>query len=277
MLISYHNDKKLKRTIVTEMKNHQKHDQFIKGSYGKMNGKFRGCAVGCAIDSFNLKLGKKYKKDNHKAFEEAIGVPEWLARVQDCIFEGLPDKKNSQFAVDFLSSIPVGINLEPVKWKFCAFILKENIKRVLTLKISDGLKKQVVDAIRMCLDLNEQAIKTGIWDESAAVSAESAVWSAASEAWNAVWSAERSAAWSALWSAARSAEIAERSAARSAVSAAWSAVWNAEKGAERSVARSAESAASAAESSAEGASWSAASAAYQRYAKELLRLLKDSK
>ena len=241
MLISYHNDPKLKESIVSEMCKHQKQDQFIKGTYAKMNGKFKGCAVGCAIDSFNIKLGKSYDKNNHKAFEEAIGVPEYLARVQDTIFEGLPEKENSKFAVDFLAAIPVGVNLYPVKWKFCAFILKENIERTLTLKyISDELKEKVVNSIRQCLKLHEDAIETGKWDESAAVSAASAARSAA-------WSVESAA------SAARSAAWSVESAARSAASAAWS------------VERAARSAASAARS-----------AKYQRYAKELLRILEQT-
>ena len=211
MLTSYHNNKKLKTAIVNEMEKHRKGDQIVKGHYGKMNGKF----TGCAIHLMNVRLKTQYCTDSHKSFEDAIGVPEWLARLSDIIFEGLPEGDNSLFAVNFLKAIPVGVNLEPVKWHFCAYLLKENIERVLTLKISDELKEQVVSAIRQCLALQENAIKTGVWEESAARSA-------------------------------------------------------------------AESARSAAESAAESAAWSAAEsaaepAAYQKYAKELLKLLKECK
>ena len=200
-MISYHNDKKLKTSIVKEMKLHQKQDRFIKGSYSKINGGFHGCAVGCAIDSMNKVLKKEYAYDNHVNFEEAIGVPEWLARLSDTLFEGLPSRENSQFAVDFLKAIPVGIDLEPIKWHFCSFILSENIERVLKLKIDDELKEKVVSAIRQCLAVHENAIKTGGWDESAARSAESAAWSAAR-------SAAGSAAGSAAWSAEREWQVA---------------------------------------------------------------------
>ena len=247
-MLTYFNDPKLKEMIVEEMKNHQKQDQIIKGTYGKQNGVWKGCAVGCAIHSINLRLGKEFPTDNHRVYEEAIGVPEWLARLQDTIFEGLPDKENSQFAVDLLEAIPVGVNLDKVKWKFCAIILKENIDRVLALKIKDELKEQVVKSIQQCLNLHEEAIKTGIWDRSAAESAARSAESAAESAWSAARSAE-SAAWSAE-SAARSVESVE--------SAAWSA------------------ARSAAESAARSAAESAESAAYQRYAKELLRLLREA-
>jgi hypothetical protein len=258
-MLSYHNDAQLKKLVVCEMLKHQEQDQFIKGAYEKLNGKFKGCAVGCTIDSINVILGKSYKTSDHEIFEEAIGVPEWLARLQDTLFENLPRGDDSQFAVDFLSSIPVGVNLEPVKWKFCAFILKEGIDRILSQpNLSEELREQVVSAMRGVLNLHESAINTNIWDQEMATSAESAARSAESAARSAE-SAARSAAESAE-SAARSAA---ESAARSAESAARSAAWSA---------RSARSAAWSAES----AAWSARSAAYRRYVDELIRLLKES-
>jgi hypothetical protein len=260
-MLSYHNDANLKGLVVAEMRKHQESDQFIKGAYERLNGKFKGCAVGCTIDSLNIILCKSYKTDDHKVFEEAIGVPEWLARLQDLLFERLPIGGNSQFAVDFLEAIPVGINLDRVKWKFCSFILKEGIDRMLSQpNLSDELREQVVNSMRGVLSLHESAINTGEWNieaaESARLAAEAAAWSVARSAW----SAARSAAWSAAWSA-WSAESAARSAAESAESAAWSAR------SARSVARSAEA---AAESAAE-------SAAYKRYAGELIRLLKEER
>ena len=247
-MLSYHNDENLKKLVVAEMKNHKVQDQFVKGRYSnyEKGSKFKGCAVGCTIDSLNLVLNKSYDIDEHSVFEEAIGVPGWLARLQDKIFEGLTDNENSQFAVDFLDSIPVGVNLEPVKWKFCSFILKECIDRILYQpNLSDELREKVIKSIRDVLNFHESAISTGIWDAEAAESA------------------ARSAAWSA------------ESAARSAESAARSAAWSAS-----SAARSASSAAWSAESAARSAAWSASSAesaAYKRYSVELIRLLKESK
>src|SRR6266516_2957355 len=109
----------------------------------------------------------------------------------------------------FTESIPVGVSefsLERVKWQFCAYLLKENIERVLTLEIADELKKQVVSAVRRVLLVHETALQTERWDESAARSAESAARSARSAARSAAWSAESAArsAWSAesaAWSA----------------------------------------------------------------------------
>ena len=191
-MLSYHNDAGLKSLVVQEMKKHQEQDQFIKGTYGEFglgDGKLKGCAVGCTIDSVNIILGKSYDTSSHAVLEEAIGVPEWLSILQDSFFENLPTGENSQFAVDFLEAIPVGVNLEPVKWKFGAFLMREGIERVLGLKdISDELREQVVSAMKGVLALHESAIKTGEWDLEAA--ARSAALSAAADA-------EGSAAWSA--------------------------------------------------------------------------------
>ncbi len=167
------------------------------------NGKWKGCAVGCSIHSLNIQLKKNYETNNHKVYETALGIPEWLARLEDTIFEGLTVEESKLWPERFAKAIPVGVNLEPVKWKFCSYLLKDNIDRVLTLNISDDLKKQVVDAIRQVLVVHQEAIKTGEFSESAA---RSAAWSAArSAAWSAAWSAAESAAESAAWSATRSA------------------------------------------------------------------------
>ena len=164
-LLSFHNDPKIKEKYVKRLKAHAKADEFIHGKYWE-NGK--GCAVGCTIHS-----------NNHNAYETELGLPEWLARLEDCIFEGLENGEAKTFAVDFLVSIPIGKNLESVKWKFCAFILKGNIERVLGLTLNDKLKQQVIEAIQSCLKLQEDAIRTGEWNESAAWSA---AWSARSAA-----------------------------------------------------------------------------------------------
>jgi hypothetical protein len=211
MTLSYHNNPEVKESLVARMQKHIELDELVQGATGE-NGK--GCTVWCALNNGDLKEGY-----NHEAFETRLGLPEWLAILQDSIFEGLKPEDAKQFSSDWPKAIPVGKDLTPVKWKFCAFILQRNIERVLTLDIPEDLKKQVVDAISGVLELNKSAAKTGVWDESAAESARSAAWSAAgSAAESAARSAARSAAWSAE-SAAWSAGSAARSAARSARSA----------------------------------------------------------
>jgi hypothetical protein len=287
---AYLDDPQLKKDFVREIKWHKDQDMISQGTYGEGVGdNWRGCAVGCSIHSLNRMKGKKLSTSNHKVYETYLGMPEWLARLEDGIFEGLPKDKAMEWPLRFAKAVPVGVDLKAVKWKFCAYLLHENIDRVLNLDIPDELKTQVVNAIRGVLALHEEALKTGAesaaesaaWSaaRSAAESAARSAWSAARSAWSAAWSAESAArsAWSAAESAAWSAaESAARSAARSAESAAWaaeSAAWAATSSA-WSAARSA--AESAAESAARSAARSAESAAYEKHADKLIELLKTA-
>jgi len=269
-MLSYHNDENLKKLIVCEMRKHQEQDQFVKNTYGREEGgKFNGCAVGCAIDSINIALGKRYRSCDHKVFEEALGIPEFLAHLQDSFFERLPIGENSQFAVDFLEAIPVGVNLESVKYKFCSFLMSECLERVIKLPyLSISLREQVMSAIRGVRDMYDKAIETGVLEHKEDSSEE--VLS------DAAFSAACSAARSSAMAAARSARSAERSARSAAADAACSAA----RSSAMAAADSADAACSAARSSAMAAARSAARGepdAYKRYSMELIRLLKEAK
>jgi hypothetical protein len=249
MLISYKNDPILKKRFVAEIEKHRKADAIMQGTYGKENGKWKGCAVSCSLRSLDILEGKELKTvyDSHRDYESKLGIPEWLARLEDTIFEGLPEEDAMKWPTQFAKAVPVGVNLEPVRWKFCAYLMKENINRVLGLKnLNDELKKQVVDAIRGVLNVHEEAIRTGEWDELAADSAWSSAWLARSAADSAAWSA----VWPKKWVA--------RSAADSAWSSAWSSAWLAMSAAE--------------------SVWLARSRkeSYIKYSKKLIKLLKEA-
>ncbi len=46
-----------------------------------------------------------------------LGWPEWLARLAGTISEGLPASSVAQFGADLLDAVPVGIDLEPVRFR----------------------------------------------------------------------------------------------------------------------------------------------------------------
>jgi hypothetical protein len=199
-MLAYKNDEKLKEDFVNEIKWHEKQDKFIKGTYSEGTGdNFKGCAVGCSIKSLNKLNGTRLQTTNHKAYEKYLGLPEWLARLEDTIFEGLPTQDAKKWTLKFSKAIPVGADLKPVKYQFAIYLMKENIARVKKLEIDTDLKKQVLSAIKGSMKVNQTALDTGVWAESAArsaaYSAESAAWSAARSA---AYSAE-SAAWSAAY------------------------------------------------------------------------------
>ena len=191
-LLAFHSDSAIKAKYLARVQAHAKADEIIHGAYWQ-NGK--GCALGCTIHG-----------DDHEAYERELGIPQSLAWLEDCIFEGLPNGDAKVFPAAFLMAIKPGANLSKVTSLFLLAVQRRNLRRMRG-------NKPVTDAIRLCI-LVLQNWSQGKLDETAARNAESAAWSARSAAWSAR-SAARSAAWSAAWSA-RSAAWSAESAARSA-------------------------------------------------------------
>lgn len=163
-MLSYHNDSNFKDMVVGFMKDHQLLDDIIKGSYGETEyGKeFKGCAVGCTINSINKALGKSYDTNNHKVFEESMGIPTWLAAIQEEFFEVLPCGHDSQFAIEFLESIPVGVNLDIIQWKFYSFIIIESIEAIKNKKnLPENIKQMAIDIMNMVLHAYSNSIIDG--------------------------------------------------------------------------------------------------------------------
>ena len=172
-MLSFLNDRKVKAKYLGRVREHAKADEIVKGRYWERG---KGCAVGCTIHG-----------SVHATYETELGIPAWLAKLEDALFENLPDATAKKFPARFLSAIPVGVNLEPVRWRFALVLLAENAERVNGLEIDAKLKKQVLDAIGCVADVNRKAIETGEWNESAAESARSAAESAESAAESAAW------------------------------------------------------------------------------------------
>jgi hypothetical protein len=246
MFVAFHNDKNIKNKYYNRVLAHQKADEIIQG-IGWENG--RGCAVGCTLESYD-----------HKQYEVELGIPEWLARLEDILFEGMIKKDALVWPAKFLKAINVGADLNKIKTSFIIFILKENLKTLDSLKFDKKFDK-VIKAIDLTKAATKQMIKAQNSRDLEKISeAERAAESAAESAWSVAESAARSAARSA-WSAAESAAWSAWSAAQSAQSAAQSAAWSAQ--------------------SAQSAAWSAAesarSAAYKKYAEKLLELIRCCK
>ena len=204
-MLAYYNDPKIKNDILSQLADHASADQIVKGQYWK-NGK--GCAVGCTIHS-----------GNHMDYEDRFGIPVMLARLEDRIFEGLPNEAAMKWPTRFMSAIEPGADLSLVGWKFQYWLLTDE-------EVNPGINHPLVkDSIKQCADVlipltkgqpvDQKAANAMNAERSAARSAASAAWSAAESAESAARSAE-----SAAWSTARSAMNAARSAERSAASAA---------------------------------------------------------
>jgi hypothetical protein len=110
MLIAYHNDKKLKESVVLKMRMHKEADELVQGYGYWKDGK--GCAVGCLIHS-----------GSHVEYETRFGIPRFLARLEDGIFERLPVKEAQQWPERFLGAIQPGADLSMVFYKFMHWLL----------------------------------------------------------------------------------------------------------------------------------------------------------
>jgi hypothetical protein len=241
MMVAFHNDENIKNKYYNRVLAHQKADRIIQG-IGWHNG--RGCAVGCTLENYN-----------HKQYEVELGIPEWLAWLEDNLFEGMTKEDALAWPANFLKAINVGADLNKIKTPFIIFILEENLKTLDSLKV-DKKFGQVIKAI----DLTKAALKQMIKAQNSRDLEKISL--AASRA--------RSASWAAAGSADSLAEVAE--------SVGWSVAGSAAESAESvgwSVARAARAVAEAVAWSRAGAAQARAGrAAYKKYAEKLLELIR---
>ncbi len=228
-LVAFHGKVNEKEILLKQLQDHYDQDEIIKGEYWE---KGKGCAVGCTIHS-----------DKHNKYESRLGIPEWVARLEDRLFEGMENADSKEFPSRLIKAIPVGFsNWKHVYHKLYIHILEKECKNI----DHELVKNTFYDVI----ELHKRESKNKkLWSTAWSV-AESAA-DAASE------SASRSAVKSVSRSVAESASWAARSAAESAAESAGSAIWSA-----KSAAWSARSAAESAAWAAEAEVWSARSAAW---------------
>ena len=197
--------------LLEQAKIHYAADMLLKGTYGNdVSGEFRGCSVGCLLAHIKPGLsagaidGLSHK---HKIVADYYGYPEWLALLQDTIFEGLPNGESAEWHVQLAEAIASRGGV--INWQ-------ETLHRVHIgiLRVSYHTAGSAQPVVQAVIDLHEAAIRGdspdgAAWSaarSAARSAAELAAWSAAeSAAWSAAESAARSAAWSAAESAARSA------------------------------------------------------------------------
>ncbi len=228
-LVAFHGKVDEKEGLLKQLQDHYDQDEIIKGEYWE---KGKGCAIGCTIHS-----------DKHNKYESKLGIPEWIARLEDRLFEGMKNADSKEFPSRLIKAIPVGFsNWQHVYHQLYIHILEKECKNI----DHELVKKAFYDVI----ELHKQESKNKkLWSAAWSVAESAADSATESAARSAVKSAARSAAESAAWSA--------RSAAESATESAGSAIWSA-----KSAAWSARSAAESAAWSAESEVWSARSAAW---------------
>jgi hypothetical protein len=143
---SFHNKPELKEMMLEEVLKHQKADEIIQGTY-ESKGKY--CAVGCSIESLNMRLGKHYSHGDHSVYETELGIPKIIARLEDGIFEGLEREKAKMFPLRFIQAVPVGVDLSLVWPKFAIWLLGDEKDGVIKYVETDEQKKIIIDIVEL--------------------------------------------------------------------------------------------------------------------------------
>ena len=117
-LVTYLGKPDLKVAFLGEIGKHEALDALVKGSYGRMNGHFKGCAIGCSLYSLRVLQGKTptvaakaAEKGDHVSVSTELGWPLWLAYMDDNVFEGLPDALSKTWPRRLAEAIPVGVTV----------------------------------------------------------------------------------------------------------------------------------------------------------------------
>jgi hypothetical protein len=185
-MLTFHNDPKIKEKYLTRLRAHAAADEIIKGSYW---GNGKGCAVGCTVHS-----------SNHEDYENELGIPHLIAKLEDGIFEGLPNEAAKSFPLTFLESVPVGIDLaaEMVFEKFMLWLLIDGECGVYKLASEQG-KIAIKEVARLYeRKIEGQLVETDEWKSAyAATYASAADYAAAAYASAAAYAAYAAAAYAA--------------------------------------------------------------------------------
>lgn len=203
---SFHNDVAVKQKYLDRVLAHQKADNLIRGT-GWEAGK--GCAVGCTLENYD-----------HSRYPVELGIPEWIARVEDTLFEGMSLEKSKTWPHDFLNAIPLGITEQQfelqIKAPFLILVLESELTTFDHAKFPN-VKTAIDDSIALW---KRGDIGSDNWSLAAARVVERVALAA-----GAAWEAARAAR--AAWAAARAARAAlaagEAWAPREAARAAWAA------------------------------------------------------
>ena len=118
-LITYHGDHALKAAFLAEISKHEAADALVKGTYGRMNGAFKGCAIGCSLYSLNVLHGESpadaaQRTGDHDRIPTELGWPLWLAYAEDTIFERLPTDLSKTWPRRLAEAVPVGVTVPDI-------------------------------------------------------------------------------------------------------------------------------------------------------------------
>jgi hypothetical protein len=129
-MLAFHNDASIKTNILNGLAVHRAADEIVQGHYWE-NGK--GCAVGCTLETIRVMKGiDNIDHSSHRTAENETGIPQILWRLEDRIFEGLPNALAKEWPEQFTSAIRPGSDLAMIWPRFALWILTEELPQYVT-------------------------------------------------------------------------------------------------------------------------------------------------
>lgn len=129
---------------------HLEADMLQRGTYGKVEqSKFKGCSVGCHVRHIAPDFNGE-GEGVHKIVADHYGYPEWLVRLQDAIFEGLPHGDSEKWHVQLaeaLHSLP-----DDYDWQAAYHRV-----HVAILRIAYRTARETESVVQRVIDLHDAA------------------------------------------------------------------------------------------------------------------------
>src|ERR1044072_1819388 len=148
-MLAFVNTTVTKPEIIAQLQAHALADEIVKGQYWEDG---RGCAVGCTIHS-----------GDHFEYEPRFGIPQMLARLEDCIFEGLENDLAKDWPLRFMNAAKQGSYLSLVGWKFLHWLITDK-------NVNPGIDHALVrDAVKQCANVLADLARGCPLNESAAM------------------------------------------------------------------------------------------------------------
>ena len=180
-MMSFFGSQCLRDAVVERVREHQRLDQIAQSIYWDGS---KGCAIGCVLHS-----------GEHMAFEQQLGLPVFLAYMDEHIFEKLPLEEAKGWPLRFIEAVPVGVDLELVFPRFMHWLLSD----------PDGVRQyadaRTVPIMDTIVAMYARRIEGIPFDVDAARDAGAAARAAGDAAWAAAWHAAGAAAVAAAWAA----------------------------------------------------------------------------
>ena len=108
--VSFHGDKNIKQFYLDQIREHRQLGQITHDVYF-WDGE-NGDAVGCTIHSHEYEL-----------YETRLGIPKWIAQIEDMVFDNLGAPMDQAWPYDFIRAIPVGVSWDNMWNEYCLMLI----------------------------------------------------------------------------------------------------------------------------------------------------------